>query len=56
MEEIEFNKARYDQFVRAYKTAVKKKQQSFTCFGKEWLTDYAKYVIELLDPRFKHMK
>lgn len=51
-----FTKPRYDQLVRRYNHAVKHQQVDFIFEEQTMLTGMVKYLIEYLDPVFKHMK
>jgi hypothetical protein len=38
-----------DRFRKAYESAVKANKDSFTFDGNEFVTNYAKYLLEYLD-------
>lgn len=50
---ISFNKETYLNLKKEYGVSVKKGKESFVFEGKELLTDYAKYVIQYLETKFK---
>jgi hypothetical protein len=52
--EITFTPALFKKLKSAYNKAVKENKDSFVFEGDEWLTSYAKYVIEYLTPKFKN--
>lgn len=52
----DITKLQYNTLVKAYNKAVKEKKSTFNCLGGEWLTNFAKYVLEYLDPKYKNMK
>lgn len=54
--EIAFDKAKFDKLQKAYNKAVKENKTEFKSLGRDWVTKYAKYVLEFLSPRFKNMK
>ena len=51
-EKIEIDKPVFDELEKAYHKAVKDKKETFIFDGGEFLTDYAKYLIEYLKPKF----
>jgi hypothetical protein len=50
---VEFDQPKLKLFKAAYAKAVEAKQDSFWFEGHEFLTSYAKYVIEYLEGLFK---
>ncbi len=50
---MEFNKTNFTLFKKAYKIALKEDKETFIFEGKEFLTNYAKYVIEYLETQLK---
>lgn len=52
--DIKFNQFRV--LKRAYNAAVKKGQSEFAFEGEMILSSYAKYLIEFLEDKFKHIK
>lgn len=50
---VEFNAESFKKFRARYNTAIEKSENSFVFEGNEYLTSYAKYVIEYLEPKFK---
>ena len=46
---LEFSKRDIKRFKRKYKKAMEAKEEAFVFNGKDFLTGYAKYVIEYLD-------
>jgi hypothetical protein len=46
---VTFNRAKREQLRQAYENAVSKQLESFTFDGREYLTAYAKYVLQYLD-------
>ena len=53
MSEISFDEATFDRLVIEHKYAVEKGRSSFMFDGNELVTDYAKYLIQFLEPKFK---
>mgnify|MGYP003334147348 CR=1 FL=1 len=53
MSEISFDKPTFDRLVIEHKYAVEKGRSSFIFDGQEMVTDYAKYLIQFLEPKFK---
>ncbi len=51
-ESVEFTKQSFSQFKRVYRRTIKAKRQSFMFENKKFLTDYAKYVVQYLEPKF----
>ena len=51
--EITFTATKFKKLKTIYNKAVKEQKESFTFEGDEWLTQYAKHVIEYLTPKFK---
>lgn len=50
---VQFTKADFESFKLMYEASVKKKLESFSFAGNEYLTSYAKYLIEYLESRIK---
>jgi predicted GTPase len=48
-----FDRPMVDRLRIAYETAKKEKADSFIFEGNEYLTDYARYLLEYLDRKFK---
>lgn len=53
MDKIEFTPELLALLKKAYQKAIDTSEAQFTFNGKAWVTDYAKYVIEYLDEKFK---
>lgn len=53
MKTVSFTKADLKEFKKHYNKAVKDKMYLFIFKGEEYLTEYAKYVIEYLNGKFK---
>lgn len=53
---IEFDKPRFIRLKAHYQEALDYHEQSFIFDGEEFLTDYAKYVIQFLTDKFKETK
>lgn len=53
MDFITFDQEKYDRFKNAYAKALVRKRQSFIFDGNEFLTDYAKYALEYMKPKFE---
>lgn len=53
---ISFTYASFEQFKEVYRRAVDYKDNSFVFDDREFLTDYAKYVIQYLQPKFDRLK
>jgi hypothetical protein len=54
MNTITFNQPTYQRFKSEYQNAVNSKKQIFIFDGIEFLTDYAKYMIEYLKATFEN--
>lgn len=54
----DFDKARYDRLVKAYEAAYSTKDMFVEVIldGRMLEQDFAKYLIQYLDPHFKNMK
>lgn len=52
-ETVEFTPAKRDALRAAHTRAVSKGRESFVFEGREYLTEYAKYVLEYLDSQFR---
>jgi hypothetical protein len=52
--DISFNQINYQRFKKDYQTAVKNRVEVFIFQECEFLTAYAKYVIEYLKPNFEN--
>lgn len=50
---IEFNEARRERLRKAYQDAVESEQKIFVFDGNEYLTAYAKYLLQYLDMTIK---
>ena len=50
---MNFNLQTYIRFKSEYQKAVKGNQKQFTFEGHEFLTEYAKYLLQYLKPRFE---
>lgn len=53
MKMINFDRQKLKELKNLYNKAVKDNKESFTYNGDEYLTSYAKYVIEYLETKFK---
>ena len=53
MDTLDVNQEEFKELKNLYAQAVKDKKEQFVFKGKDFLTDYAKYVIEWLEPKFK---
>lgn len=53
MKEIGFDKQKLDRLILAYDCAVYMRLESFWFEGQEYLTSYAKYLIEYLKCKIK---
>lgn len=53
---VSFTYASFQTFKEVYRRAVEYHDNSFVYEDKEWLTDYAKYVIQYLQPKFDRLK
>lgn len=56
MKMINFDRQKLKELKNLYNKAVKGNKESFTYNGDEYLTSYAKYVIEYLETRFNETK
>lgn len=52
MDEIEFDRTKYNRLQKAYERAVVQGLDVFTFEGKEFVTSYAKYLLEYLKNHF----
>ena len=50
---VSFNELQYEGFKKEYENAVQNNIQMFIFEGNEYLTGYAKYLIEYLKLKFK---
>lgn len=50
---VTFTKKEFVGLKKAYELAVKQEAKSFTYDGNEYVTGYAKYLLEYLTPKFK---
>lgn len=50
---VNWDQAMFERFKIAYGKAVEEKRESFFFDGNEYLTSYAKYLIEYLKTKFK---
>lgn len=48
------NEISYQRLKKEYNTAVQNKIEIFTFEGEELLTDYAKYLLQWLQPKFEN--
>lgn len=53
MKMINFDRNKLKDLKRHYKKALEAKKETFIFNGDEYLTSYAKYVIEYLESQFK---
>jgi hypothetical protein len=51
--EIIFTKESKNAFEKEYKKALENKQETFMYSNREFLTEYAKYLIEYLEMKIK---
>jgi len=51
---ISFNHPTYTRFKKVYQSAVRNNIEIFVFDGHEFLTAYAKYIIEYLKPKFEN--
>jgi cell fate regulator YaaT (PSP1 superfamily) len=51
--QVEFNVRRREALRKIYKAAVKDGHKTFKYEGHEYLTDYAKYMLDFLDMKLK---
>lgn len=49
---IEYDRPKYLRLKRAYQLAVNSNQESFMFEGNEYVTNYAKYLIEYLESNY----
>ena len=54
MKMINFDRQKLKELKTLYNKAVKESKESFTYNGDEYLTSYAKYMIEYLDSQFNN--
>ncbi len=52
MKKIEFTEEEFNTFKKEYNKALDNKDASFKFKGNEYVTDFAKYLIEYLTPKF----
>lgn len=50
---VEFDKSKLKRLSERYKQAVMNKEDSFIFEDNQYLTDYAKYLIEFLEDKLK---
>lgn len=50
---VQFNKADFESFKKMYESSKEKGNESFSFGGNEYLTSYAKYLIEYLETKLK---
>lgn len=53
-EEVVFGFDNFQKFKKAYEKAVSQGEKVFVFDGREYLTNYAKYLIEFLKQRFEN--
>jgi hypothetical protein len=53
MKTILWTKHKLKEIKKAYAKALELKQESFFFEGNEFVTEYAKYLIEYLEPQFQ---
>jgi hypothetical protein len=53
MKKISFTKQQFKVFKQSFKVALQKNKDSFIFEGNEFMTSYAKYLIEHLEPQLK---
>jgi hypothetical protein len=53
MKKIEFNKDKFDKFKEEYQKAIEEGADSFFFDSNQFLTSYAKYLIEYLSPNYE---
>lgn len=46
---IVFNEGKYKRLKKRYEQAVEQKENQFTFEGDEYVTDYAKYLLQYLE-------
>jgi hypothetical protein len=51
--QVEFDKPKLERLKKLCNQAVASKKIVFEFDGREYVTDYAKYLIEFLTPKFK---
>ena len=56
MNTAQINYTQYLQLKKVYAQAVKDKKDTLVFRNQQLITDYAKYLIELLDTKFKKVK
>ncbi len=56
MKMISFDKRKLKELKNLYNKAIKENKESFTYNGDEYLTSYAKYLIEYLETVFNKNK
>jgi len=56
MKTISFTATKYKSLKREYKKAVENNKTEFEFEGETWVTNYAKYALEYLEPRFENVK
>lgn len=49
---VEFTYPKYKKFKQLYQQAIDSHKRSFIFEGDEWLTGYARYVIQYLEVQF----
>jgi len=49
METVSFTEENFKDFKARYKKAVEKKEESFVFLGNEYVTGFAKYLIEYIE-------
>jgi len=54
MSTITFDRPTYQRLKAEYQKSVKNQKEIFVFDGCEFLTDYAKYVLEYLKPKFEN--
>ena len=50
---MNFNLQTYNRFKTEYQRAVKENKEQFTFDGHSFLTQYAKYLLQYLKPKFE---
>lgn len=53
VKQVEFNKEQYKALEKRYIEALKNKEEQFVFEGNEYLTSYAKYLLQYLETMFK---
>ncbi len=51
---MEMKKAQFEELKRRYRRALRKNEEFFVFNGEKVRTDYAKYMIEFLKPKFNY--